>query len=437
MAINQLSQLMGVKTVERDDGTVSVFTTGGQLLVDNASATLSFDAHTSMDASSRYNTDPTKRTVGTVTMTMGTTSIDLIASGAIKSGAIAGYIDLRDNVLPQAQSQLDELASQLALSLSTDKVNGTPVAATATTGAGYGLDLSPFLKGNATGATGTQINFTYTAGGTTHNVAVVPVTDASLLPLSNSATANPGDEVIGVYVDPNAGAGAQMASIVAGLQGALPSSVVVSNPSGNSLSIIDDNTGNASIGSASMTVVENAGTLANGFGTGLSLFVDGTAQKTYTGSVGTPSQITGFAGRIQVNAAVAADTTSLVKYQTGTLIGDDTRPNDLLSRLTDSSRMYSGATGIGSTGAPYSGSVDAFARRIVSFQSAQAANATSDYNSQKIVSDSLQSKFDSETGVNIDDEMSNLIILQNAYSANARVITTIQELFQTLLSIGR
>jgi flagellar hook-associated protein FlgK len=33
--------------------------------------------------------------------------------------------------------------------------------------------------------------------------------------------------------------------------------------------------------------------------------------------------------------------------------------------------------------------------------------------------------------------MSNLIVLQNAYSANARVIDTVKNLFDVLLSIGR
>jgi flagellar hook-associated protein FlgK len=33
--------------------------------------------------------------------------------------------------------------------------------------------------------------------------------------------------------------------------------------------------------------------------------------------------------------------------------------------------------------------------------------------------------------------MSNLLLLQNAYSANARVISTIQDLFNVLMSIGR
>ena len=434
-AINSLSNLMGVKTVERDDGTVAVFTTGGQLLVDNAAAKLSFDQHANLDAGSSYSTDPTKRSVGTITLSQGTTSVDLIASGAIQSGSIAAYIKFRDTDLPQAQNQLDELASQLALSLSSDQVSGTAVSSGS--GAGYDLDLSSFVSGNTTGATGTQINFSYTDGTGTHNVSVVPVSDPSLLPLSNNATANANDQVVGVYVDPNASAGTQMAGVVSALQGALPSSVVVSNPSGNVLRIVDDGTSSATLNSASATVVENADTLKDGVGTGLSLFVDGNGQKTYTGALGTPAQITGFAGRIQVNSAVANDTTSLVLYQTGTDIGDDTRPNDLLQRLTDTSRVYSPSTGIGSNATPYTGSIDSFARRVVSYQSSQAATANTDYTAQKATSDTLQSKFDSETGVSVDQEMSNLIVLQNAYAANARVISTIQELFQTLLSIGR
>ena len=70
-------------------------------------------------------------------------------------------------------------------------------------------------------------------------------------------------------------------------------------------------------------------------------------------------------------------------------------------------------------------------------QAAQAQNANDDATSQAMVSHALQEKFDSETGVNIDNEMSNLIIFQNAYAANARVISTVKELFDVLLSIGR
>ena len=45
----------------------------------------------------------------------------------------------------------------------------------------------------------------------------------------------------------------------------------------------------------------------------------------------------------------------------------------------------------------------------------------------------LQQRFNDQSGVNIDTEMSNLIALQNAYGANARVMTTIQQMMATLL----
>lgn len=423
-AINSLSQLMDIKALERDDGTVALFTGGGQLLLDKQAVQLTFDAHLNLDAGSSYNIDASKRTVGTVTLQNGTTSVDLIASGAFRSGSIAGYLEMRDKVLPQAQAQLDELASQLALSLSQETVAGTATSSGAATG--YSIDTSALLSGNTI-----HLTYTDTPAGTKHNVTIVKVTDPSALPLSNMATSDPNDVVIGINFNQ------PMAGIVADIQAALPASVTVSNPGGTTLSFLDDGAaGTSDVNGVSTTVTPTS--LADA-GTGLPLFVDGTAQRPYSGSFDNPPQITGFAGRIAVNKAVLADDTSLVIYQTSpqTLIGDDTRPNDLLRRLTDGSRLYSASTGIGSATTPFAGSLDSFARRIVSFQSSQAANAASDAQAQQIVSNTLEDKFNSDTGVNIDSEMSNLIMLQNTYAANARVITTISELFQVLLSIGR
>ena len=45
----------------------------------------------------------------------------------------------------------------------------------------------------------------------------------------------------------------------------------------------------------------------------------------------------------------------------------------------------------------------------------------------------LQQRFNQQSGVNIDTELSNLIALQNAYGANARVMSTIQQMMSTLL----
>lgn len=423
-ALNDLARLMDIKVVARDDGKVAVFTGAGQLLLDQDPVKLTFDERTNLGATSFYDIDKTERQVGTVTLQNGTTAVDLIASGAFRSGAIAGYIDMRDKLLPQAQAQLDELAAQMALALSQETLDGTATTSGAATG--FDVDTSSLLSGNTI-----HLTYTDTPAGTVHNVTIVKVMDPTVLPLSNDATADPSDEVIGIDFNQ------PMAGIVADLQAALPASVVVSNPAGAVLSFLDDGLAGASdVNALSATFTPTA--LADA-GTGLPLFVDGRAQTPYSGSLGNPPQIVGFAGRIAVNAAVLADDTSLVVYQTSpqTAIGDDTRPNALLARLTDSSRLYGAGTGIGSAATPFAGSVDSFARRIVSFQSSQAASAVSEAQAQEVVSNSLQDRFDSETGVNIDDEMAKLIVLQNAYAANARLISTIQDLFQILLSIGR
>jgi flagellar hook-associated protein 1 FlgK len=73
----------------------------------------------------------------------------------------------------------------------------------------------------------------------------------------------------------------------------------------------------------------------------------------------------------------------------------------------------------------------------VASQQSQAANAATNLQQgQDTVVSALQQSLNNQSGVNIDTEMSNLIALQNAYGANARVMTTIQQMMATLLKIG-
>lgn len=416
MAIDELSRLMDVKVVNRDDGTVTIFTSGGQLLLDRTPVELTFDERTQIDATSTYENGG----MGTIRLVSGSNNIDLIAAGAIRSGALAGYVEMRDSVLPQAQAQLDELAAQLALALSEETVASD--AAVDGAAEGFEIDTASMLSGNT-------ISLTYSVGGVRQNVTIVRVDDPSVLPLSNNVTANPNDVVIGLNFNQ------PMAGIVADLQAALPAEVVVSNPSGSVLRFMDDGAADTSDIEALSATVTPAG-LADG-STGMALFVDGLNGKIFSNSLDVPPQKAGFASRIQINPALLTDDTLLVSYDTGVPLGDSTRPLDLLARLTSNTRTYMPSTGIGGSASPFNGSIDEFARRLVSFQSSQAANAERDASAQQVVSSSLQDRFDAQTGVSIDDEMSNLLLLQNAYSANARVISTIQDLFNVLMSIGR
>jgi flagellar hook-associated protein 1 FlgK len=50
-----------------------------------------------------------------------------------------------------------------------------------------------------------------------------------------------------------------------------------------------------------------------------------------------------------------------------------------------------------------------------------------------VVVNALQQRLNDKSGVNVDQEMANLIQLQTAYGANARVMTAIRDMIDTLM----
>jgi flagellar hook-associated protein 1 FlgK len=92
-------------------------------------------------------------------------------------------------------------------------------------------------------------------------------------------------------------------------------------------------------------------------------------------------------------------------------------------------------TGIGSAQAPYSGTLSNYLGQVISQQSQAASAASNLQQGQDTVLNALQQRLNDQSGVNIDTEMSNLIALQSAYSANARVMTTVQQLLATLMQV--
>lgn len=123
----------------------------------------------------------------------------------------------------------------------------------------------------------------------------------------------------------------------------------------------------------------------------------------------------------------------LIAYASNTTAGDSTRPNFIVNQLANATLTFSPSTGLGSATAPYSGTLSQYMSAVVD-QQAQAANAATNLQQgQDTVVTALQQRFNDQSGVSIDTEMSNLIALQNAYSANARVMSTVQQMMQTLL----
>lgn len=72
------------------------------------------------------------------------------------------------------------------------------------------------------------------------------------------------------------------------------------------------------------------------------------------------------------------------------------------------------------------------AAAIVSTNASLANVAERNTEAQQSLTDSIEQQFENERGVNLDEEMANLIVFEQAFSAAARVITTLQQMFDAL-----
>jgi flagellar hook-associated protein 1 FlgK len=414
--VAQLSQLMNVRVQKSANNQYTLFTSTGQQLVSGTQASqLSFNNVGTLSATSLWSANPSQDTAGTITLTSPSGSqTDLIASGAIQSGEIGAYLQMRDTILPQAQNQLDELANQMSQALSNQTTAGTAVVSGSQTG--FSVDVGSLSAGNS-------VQLTYTdAGSVQHTITLVALGAGGSLPLQTSPS-NPNNQIIGG----NFAGG--MAAVVTQLNAAFGTNLQFSNPSGTVLQAVNASSTTNVVNALSTTSTVTS--LASGSAQ-LPLFLDGTTP--ITGALTSAgSQTTGLAGRITVNAAVAAAPSSLVAYAANTAAGDPTRPNFLLNQLTDATLSYAPTTGIGSAQQPFSGTLSDYMSAIVSQQSQAANAATNLQQGQDTVVSALQQRFNSSSGVSIDTELSNLIALQNAYGANARVMSTVQQMMSTLL----
>jgi flagellar hook-associated protein 1 FlgK len=158
----------------------------------------------------------------------------------------------------------------------------------------------------------------------------------------------------------------------------------------------------------------------------------------YTGTItSTGSQLTGYAARITVNAAVLADPSKLTVYNTSpaTQAGDTARSDFLYNQLTSGTFTYSPKTGLGSTATPFKGTLTSYMQQFLSVQANASTSATQLQQGQNVVVSALQQKMNSTSGVNIDAEMANLISLQNNYAANAHLMSVVQTMMTSLMQV--
>jgi flagellar hook-associated protein 1 FlgK len=127
-------------------------------------------------------------------------------------------------------------------------------------------------------------------------------------------------------------------------------------------------------------------------------------------------------GDLSMTAAVAGDTA----ITSGN--------NSIISQIVDSfdaNMSFSAAGGLPAGTTTYSD----YSAQILGLNATNAANAKNTLDYQQGLYADLKNRSDSVSGVNIDEEMANLIKLQQNYGAVSRVISVTSSLMDTLLGI--
>ncbi|NVK33122.1 MAG: flagellar hook-associated protein FlgK [Rhodobacteraceae bacterium] len=413
--IEQLKGYIDVDVSKESSGTLRITTFDGyQLLANNQASTISYAPSAFLQPGESGNGIQVRSPAGVMS--------DLAATS--HSGSIVALTEIRDEILVEALAQLDTIAAELSLGMS--NINVASTAATVGLESGFDLDVSAIQSGN-------KISLTYVDGaGETQNVTLIGVQDPALLPLDNSQTARPDDTVFGFDISSG-----NPATYITEIATALAATgLTVANDGSDNLRILGDTGASISVTSLTASVTPTADTDQ---GLGISVFVDSRAGKEiFTDALENGGQRVGYARSITVNDSLLVDAALLVTYETTPTTNsnnDSSRAEYLYHALTNEPRAYDPGVGIGSEISPYQGSLLDYVNQVISYQGEQASDAASYSEAKETRTTNLAIRYEESYSVNVDEELAFLVELQNAYSANARVMSAINDLFDEILNV--
>ena len=528
-SLDRMAELIDIVYFSRSDGDIVVFSSGGRTLIDNTAVTMTHSAAGTIAATTTHaEGDLAGLFVGVQIAGNDITS-------ELRGGQIKGLIDLRDNILTDLQSQLDEMAAELRDVFNQinnrgvpfpgmQSMTGTRIFVDSST---QTIDLDPTSSADdvtislfdssgdqqATTTLDTIMQVAYGAGDSAAKVSYAAWTVDEVaahiqgwLQANGAATATASVNSSGkfaitlnnsslnlVFRDETAttaGSTHQDAAIgfdsdgdgdvdetisgfsyflglndffvdnlseniyesnqLASSFGASAATLTfedstgalgnVSITAGTNLTGIATAINNASIGVTAAVVPDGAGfRLRISHGTGGNMTVTQGGGNTLLTELGmhkadvnvsgtiavrndilvAPGNVT--RGSMQWNANLAAAGEYFMS------ISDDTQIKNLATTFA-AVNAFDAAGNIASL----SHTFDEYAAAIVAHNATKAESNRTNIEIQQLLTESLQFKSDTERGVNLDEEMSNLILFEQAYSAAARIVAIIQSMFDAL-----
>jgi len=156
---------------------------------------------------------------------------------------------------------------------------------------------------------------------------------------------------------------------------------------------------------------------------------------TDNGNAFDPANITGLASRLQINSKISSTGDAEVwRIRDGlgaTSPGAGSETVQINAFLAGLDTAMNAATG---TGIPAEVTLRDFSAEMITSQAATRARAENDFNAAASAAEVVMSARRNSEGVNIDDEMQQLLLIEQSYAANSRVLTAVSEMIDTLIA---
>jgi len=399
-AINKVAGFVDIRTFARPSGAKVVTLADGRTLADIRANALSHAA------AAAFSPDITYPAVGVGSILLNGTDVTTI----IKSGELKGLIDARDTVLPNLQSQIDNLSRVLR-----DQINLLH-------NAGAGLPPAGTLTGTRSFADPATDMITTSAG------LRIAVTDAAGkfvahydLPAGTYTIAQ-----IETMIDTNLATFAGAATSAGG-----PLAISAIAP-GNGIALVDLGTQN---------VLHTDGTttysgFSNYFGLN-DLFVtpgkvQGDSATGLSALIQVRSDIVTNPARLSRGALDATVTPLPAAGDTAIAAGDGSVLQAIADKFLEQ-YSFTPAGGLQLTTTTLAG----YASDILSSNAVAASAADKTLSFKGSLVQELSYRSQSISGVNIDEELQNLVVYENAYNATARIVQVVADLFDVLTNLGR
>lgn len=373
-ALSELASSMDVTYYVNSDNQLRVYTAGGQVLLDTEAHAVSYASTASVSA-------------GTVFGAISVNGVDV--TNQITSGSIGGLIDLRDNVLPAAQNELDELAGQLADALNAVSNQGTTLPAPA----------------SLTGTTQVSGADAFSGSGTVR----LAVADA--------------DGNLVSYQDLDLSAYATVDELVSAIDGIDGMSASI-DASGHLVVASDDPSQGVAIAQMDSAVGADSQGLSDWFG--LNDLVTGSDAS----SIAVRADILSDPSKLQT---ASLDSSATLTVGSSVLSAGSNAIATALNEALTGSTDFAAAGNLGAAKTSFAN----YAAQIVADAASVAASAASALTNKETVESTISASISSQSGVNIDEETARLSELQNLYEAAAQIINAANSMFESLLAAVR